>query len=286
MVSGRSRVPWPPTSRIASSGTSRSANVRHGPRGATVRRRAGRKRDAPRPDAAQVNFPATRRPPRRASEAPAVGVVDQRAQRGGDAVGVGLGVGDRVAAHLGQRRAVGGQHRRAARHRLQHRQPEPLAAARQRHDERAAEEAGQVGPAQVAGAQHAQAAAGTVGQRRVDLVVPAAAAREHQRGRRRRRSPHGLDPAADQVGHVLARLERAEEGDVRGGRAGRAGPDTPLVSSLAGPVEDRRGRRRGRRRRCASGRRSSSRTSSSRVALEGTISRAARRTAVRVADLK
>ena len=48
-----------------------------------------------------------------AQRLPAGRVVEQRPQRGADAGRVGLGVGHRVTAHLGQRRAVGGEHGRA-----------------------------------------------------------------------------------------------------------------------------------------------------------------------------
>ncbi|HET9081506.1 MAG TPA: glycosyltransferase [Trebonia sp.] len=57
----------------------------------------------------------------------ALGVGEQGPQRHGDGVRVGLGVGDGVAAHLGQRVPVGRQHRGAAGHRLKHRQAEAFA---------------------------------------------------------------------------------------------------------------------------------------------------------------
>ena len=49
----------------------------------------------------------------------------------------------RVAAHLGQRRPVGGDHGRAGRHRLQARQPEPLVAGREHERLSAPVEAGE-----------------------------------------------------------------------------------------------------------------------------------------------
>ncbi len=63
----------------------------------------------------------------------ASGRLSQAAEHGSRDRGRIIGVDQqrRVAAHLGQRGAVGGDHRRAARHRLQARQPEALVARRQ-----------------------------------------------------------------------------------------------------------------------------------------------------------
>jgi hypothetical protein len=64
---------------------------------------------------------------------------------------------------------------------------------------------------------------GDLGDGRVDRVVPAGAAGEHQR-RGQLAALAGLHPAADEAGDVLARLEHAEEGDVRLAGQARAGP--------------------------------------------------------------
>ena len=92
-----------------------------------------------------------------------------------------------------------------------------------------------------------------------------------------------LDPAADQAGHVLARLERAEEGDV-----GLTGQPEPGLHARPSRRRSARGRSAASTPWWATSMRvasaSSSRTSSSRVALLGATTRAARRSAVRVAD--
>ena len=142
----------------------------------------------------------------------AVLVLDQPAQRAGDAVAVGLGVLHRVAADLGQREPRSREDRGTARHRLEHRQAEALGLAGERDDQGAAEQAGQVGRAQEAGPHHLQRRR-HLGDRLVDLVVPAAAAGEDQ-CRRLGQLGHRLHPAAHQVGDVLAALEHTEERDV------------------------------------------------------------------------
>ena len=202
-------------------------------------------------EAAQVNSSA-RACAGGAQRLPARRVVEQGPQPGLDALRVRLGVGDRVAADLGQRRAVRGQHRGAAGHRLQHRQPEPLAPAGEGDDERAAEVSGQVGEAQVAGADQAQVR-GNRGDRLVHFLAPAAAAGEHQRGRVGQVG-HGRGPAGDQRGHVLARLQAAEVGHVR--LAVQAEPVGDLRAPAPGWAGGTAsGPRRDRRRRSGSGRR-------------------------------
>ena len=67
----------------------------------------------------------------------------ERPPRGGAEVAV-LGVDGRAVRDLAQRRLGRGDHRRAARHRLEHRQPEPLEARRQHERRRAAVELGQL----------------------------------------------------------------------------------------------------------------------------------------------
>ena len=57
-----------------------------------------------------------------------------------------LGVDGRVAGHLAQRRLGGGDDGRAARHRLEHGQAEPLEARRQDERGRAAVELGELLP--------------------------------------------------------------------------------------------------------------------------------------------
>src|SRR6266516_7381479 len=136
MVSGRSRVPCPPTRTIASTGSmGRDATrpleclVSRPLVGREVRLGRGLPGELLRPSVAGV---AERLAPRR--------IIEQGVQRRPDAAGVAGGVGHGVATDLRQRRAVRGQHGSAAR--------------------------------------------------------------------------HGLGPALDQGGHVLARLEGAEERDI------------------------------------------------------------------------
>src|SRR3954471_23431364 len=100
IVSGLSRVPLPPTSRIASSVT--LPHQMPGPvsllfGGALVGSEMRLSRCRP------GEFRGTRGRGVRERATP-FGVLDQPAERGGDALGVGLGVGDGFAAHLGQRR--------------------------------------------------------------------------------------------------------------------------------------------------------------------------------------
>ena len=104
------------------------------------------------------------------------------------------------------------QHRRAASHRLEHGQAEPLAMARIGAHDGSTEIARQVGEAQVARSQHAEVAR-HLGDRAVHLFIPTAPTGQHQ-CRRVVPPMHGLGPATDEVGHVLAWLELAEEGDV------------------------------------------------------------------------
>ena len=131
----------------------------------------------------------------------------------GDLVGVLAGVRDRVAAHLRQRQprawsapaprtpSPPGSAARSPRRRTGTRRP-----GRRRGSRAGRRSAGSRGAA-------AAGAAGTSATAAVDLVVVPLAAGDHQRGRV---GPvaHRPRPAADQVGHVLARLLGAEERDV------------------------------------------------------------------------
>ena len=168
-------------------------------------------------------------------------------------VGVRLGVGDRVAADLGQRE-------RGAWSAPARRRPSPPAPAG-RSPRRTT---GRPRPARRRGSRAGRRSAGSPGRssrrcggnarrppRRSRRRGPAAG--EHQRGRVVA-VVDGRGPAADQVGHVLARLLGAEEGDVAAAAQAEPGPDPGLLL-LGRRVEQRPGRRRGRRRRCGSGRR-------------------------------
>src|SRR3954447_25330402 len=73
-----------------------------------------------------------------------------------------------------------------------------------------------------------------LGDRCIDVLVPAAAAGEHQ-GRWLVAPVHRASPSADQVGDVLPRLQLAEEGDVAAAQA-QPGSDPRLVG-VAGNVE-------------------------------------------------
>ncbi len=145
---------------------------------------------------------------------PAGRVVEQVSERRRDVTRPDAAVGDRVTADLRQAQAPGGQHGRAGRHRLQHRQSEALTEARVGDEQRAAEETGQPLEGQVAGPDHPQPPRDRV-QRPLHLAVPARLAGQHQRGRIRPADAR-LGEAADQRRHVLARLQRAEERHVVG----------------------------------------------------------------------
>ena len=120
---------------------------------------------------------------------------------------------DRVSADLREGEPVGGEHGGTAGHRLEDRQAEPLPVRGVRDDLRPAEQRRQQPVRDEPGPQDAQRA-GQLRHRRVDGVVPALAAGEDENRwlvETRRNAAEG----ADQRGHVLARLEGAEEGDVR-----------------------------------------------------------------------
>ena len=216
------------------------------------------------PPGARPASPSARRRSGSASSSP---------QRRRDRRRVGLGVGDGVPADLGQRQPPGGEHRRAAGHRLEHRQAEALAEARVGDELGAAEVARRAGPA-----------AGSPGAARSGRRAPRPTARVDRRrpsrGRRPAPAPAGRPSPATactqprmRPASVLARLERAEEGDVAarpargapGRRPARRRDGTwkrPRVDAVVGHVDP------GRRRAPAT------RTSSSRVACDGVTQRA------------
>ena len=181
-------------------------------------------------------------------------------------VRVGAGVGDGVAADLGQRQLARGQDGGAARHRLEHREPEALPQARVGHDRGARQVRGEVRERQVARAQHPQAVGhGGDGRRRPRCPSRRPPASTSAGGARVRRPPR-TQPRT-RAGTFLRGSSvprNATYGRSRRGRASRAPARRPPRrrggTGRCRRRGARRGSARGRRRRTAAPRSRSPRT--------------------------
>ena len=161
--------------------------------------------------AAQVN-PGARASPARPSSARRAGSSSSPVSAAAMEVCVGLAVGHRVPADLGQRQVPGGQGRRATGHCFEHRQPESLSEARIGDHGSPTEQARQLLQRQVTGLQQPQPGR-DLSDGGVQRCVPTGPACHHQR-RWVGPSGAGRDPAPDQGRNVLARLQCAEKRDV------------------------------------------------------------------------
>ena len=193
----------------------------------------------PRPSGAPS--PPTRRASRaRCPAATSALALGERAADGGAEVAV-VGVHGRVAADLAQRRLVGGDDRRAAGHRLEHRQAEALVARREHERRGAAVEVGELvlSSRSRAGRRRPRAA-------RARARAPSRGRRRRAAGRRRARR------RARRAGPCAPGSRRRRAGRASRRRCARPGMKAGVDAVRRHRHLRRRARRRARRRRASS----------------------------------